>query len=154
MTTRVYSLFFVCFFLLGSYYSANTRPAKLENLQPENTERPCSAPENAHLVGSYSGEIILTGQKPLNFILVIEDVEGKSIEGYNIAAGNRRPVSGYYEINSKGSYILSLNEPGDKNDDGSFVIALDKAGSVYSGRGTWTGYKKGTKAKINLSSAM
>jgi len=133
----------ICLSLIGcsSFDAAPNRGNNNEASQEDMNE----------IIGTYQGTITPNGVSPYNFVLTINSVSDGKVEGYNIAAGNKRPVEGFCKI--KGSeYILKLNEPGDNKTDGSFVIRLEKSGSSYSGSGTWTGFKNGTKASIKLSS--
>lgn len=140
-------LLFNCFFI--GCESPDSRP--YNNNNNNNNGGSEEERQDDDLVGSYSGTITVSGQSPVLFVLEIESVSGKKVKGHNIAAGNRRSVSGFYEKNGT-DYVLTLNESGDHQMDGSFVINLDKSNGSYSGNGTWTGYKNGTKAGIKLYS--
>ena len=130
--------------------------AQSEKAQPEKVQSDNVQPDNPNsssdgLVGIYKGSLTLPKSAASNFVLTIEQVEGNKVKGYNVAAGNNRPVSGFVEKQGDNTYILTLNESGNDKTDGSFNIRLIKQGSSYEGSGTWTGYKNNTKADIKLS---
>ena len=66
--------------------------------------------------------------------IVIERVEGKDIQGYNIVKGNKRTIAGSYERDGN-SVKVELKEPGDHKWDGVFYseFVLDDIAL----KGTW-----------------
>jgi hypothetical protein len=138
----------ICLSLIGcSSFDAAPNRGKSNNGGNEANQDDIS-----NVIGTYQGTITVSGQSAVNFVLTIDKTDGSSkVEGFNIAAGNKRPVKGFCKIEGS-EYVLTLNEPGDNKTDGSFVIRLEKSGNSYKGSGTWTGYKFGTMAVIDLNS--
>lgn len=75
------------------------------------------------LIGTWEGEM---NSKPLK--IVIESIDGDWVYGYNVYAGNKRPIEG--KIKGEGDWsetctealLLELNEPGSATGDGMFIV--------------------------------
>ena len=86
--------------------------------KPENT----NTPESAVMLGTWEGSM---NGKTLK--VVIEKVEGTTLEGYNILGTNRRPLKGTFTVGSwdqpcSKAFEATLAEPGDDKWDGVFTI--------------------------------
>ena len=55
--------------------------------------------------------------------LIIKKIENNKVFGQSIVAGNSRPLVGNF-IDNNGEIRITLNEPGDKKDDGRFVFTI------------------------------
>jgi hypothetical protein len=55
--------------------------------------------------------------------LIIKKIENNKVFGQSIVAGNSRPLVGNFIVNN-GEIRITLNEPGDKKDDGRFVFTI------------------------------
>jgi hypothetical protein len=55
--------------------------------------------------------------------LIIKKIENNKVYGQSIVAGNSRPLVGNF-IDNNGEIRITLNEPGDKKDDGRFVFTI------------------------------
>ncbi len=84
----------------------------------------------SYILGTWKGTI---GSDAIT--IVIENVEGYFVTGYNIVGGNRRPISGTLEDSGYAVVCATacngtLNEPGDHKWDGSFELQFE---GVYEG---------------------
>ena len=77
--------------------------------------------------------------------ILIEGVEGDSIYGKSICAGNERPVSGTILPTEEGVYKILLKEPGDDQYDGSFIADFYLEGDSMTGG--FSSYKDDLDAK-------
>jgi hypothetical protein len=91
--------------------------------------------EDSEYVGTYAGQF---GNYTIQ--LVIEDINGSEVSGYNVVAGNRRPVRGTV---SNGSF--ELKEPGTDKWDGVFNFV------VYNGVASGEWKANNGKAVTNFS---
>lgn len=85
---------------------------------PENT----NTAESAVMLGTWEGTM---NGKTLK--VVIEKVEGTTLEGYNILGTNKRPLKGTFAVGSwdqpcAKAFEATLAEPGDDKWDGVFTI--------------------------------
>jgi hypothetical protein len=79
--------------------------------------------------------------------LVLSEINGTTIKGHSVCAGNYRPITGTIELTRSQPHKVTMTEPGDDKYDGKFdfVVDLDK----MKIKGNWAPYKEvnGTKAK-------
>jgi hypothetical protein len=125
----------------------------------------CKA-EYKYLLGNWKGTL-----RDKSLTIVIENIDGNIVTGYNIVGTNKRPLNGrIYQNDLEGdgeclghgdNYKLVLSEPGDNKWDGVFKIYLrfctfendngEMDGISYIGFGDWTA-NNGTKSgEVNLS---
>jgi hypothetical protein len=105
--------------------------------------------EYKFLLGKWNGSL-----RNKTLTIVIEDIDGNTVSGYNIAGTNKRPLTGriYPDDQDRGGpepplsvYKLVLSEPGDDKWDGVFTLYLEKyeeenldgGGNNYLGSGSW-----------------
>jgi hypothetical protein len=105
--------------------------------------------EYKFLLGKWNGSL-----RNKTLTIVIEDIDGNTVSGYNIAGTNKRPLTGriYPDDQDRGGpepplsvYKLVLSEPGDDKWDGVFTLYLEKyeeenldgGGYNYLGSGSW-----------------
>ena len=105
--------------------------------------------EYRYLIGKWKGSL---GDK--NLTIVIEEIDGNTVKGYNITGSNKRGLTGriYPDDQDRGGpepplsvYKLVLSEPGDDKWDGVFTLYLEKyeeenldgGGYNYLGSGSW-----------------
>jgi hypothetical protein len=126
---------------------------KKENSKDESTEDNKEASkiksEYKFLLGKWNGSL-----RNKTLTIVIEDIDGNTVSGYNIAGTNKRPLTGriYPDDQDRGGpepplsvYKLVLSEPGDDKWDGVFTLYLEKyeeenldgGGYNYLGSGLW-----------------
>jgi hypothetical protein len=126
---------------------------KKENSKDESTEDNKEASkiksEYKFLLGKWNGSL-----RNKTLTIVIEDIDGNTVSGYNIAGTNKRPLTGriYPDDQDRGGpepplsvYKLVLSEPGDDKWDGVFTLYLEKyeeenldgGGYNYLGSGSW-----------------
>jgi hypothetical protein len=126
---------------------------KKENSKDESTEDNKKASkiksEYKFLLGKWNGSL-----RNKTLTIVIEDIDGNTVSGYNIAGTNKRPLTGriYPDDQDRGGpepplsvYKLVLSEPGDDKWDGVFTLYLEKyeeenldgGGYNYLGSGSW-----------------
>lgn len=114
--------------------------AQLTNNDNTSLTNQSSLVENQYIIDTYDGTI---GKK--TFKLVIEKINGETVEGYNETGSNKRPVKGQIvnkwkkSANTTGFNII-LNEPGDNKWDGKFSINLFISDQGRNGDGTWKSY--------------
>ena len=105
--------------------------------------------EYRFLLGKWNGSL-----RNKTLTIVIEDIDGNTVSGYNIAGTNKRPLTGriYPDDQDRGGpepplsvYKLVLSEPGDDKWDGVFTLYLEKyeeenldgGGYNFLGSGSW-----------------
>jgi hypothetical protein len=108
------------------------QPEQLQTSVKDSTEVAEWFPETNYdtLRGMYSGDF---GDGFINVILTY--VNDKKAIGYNIHKGLQRNISGSV-IQKKDHFELTLNEPGDNEFDGVFVLEIAK--KDFSVQATWT----------------
>lgn len=79
--------------------------------------------------------------------IVIEEVKGFQISGYNLVKGNKRDIHGFYEKNGD-RVSVTLNEPGDDKWDGVFYVEFNIDEVLLNGE--W----KSNNGKIHRSFAL
>jgi hypothetical protein len=79
--------------------------------------------------------------------LVIENVKPGSISGFDKVDGKKRKVSGSYKSEEE-FYDLTLNEPGDKSEDGQFTLRADK--TALTAEGYWESFDKKVKYPVKF----
>jgi len=105
-------------------------------------------------VGMFEAEEYDDSKKPTwanKINITISEVEGESVKGHSVVAGNHRPFSGKLEVNEKHSIKIVAAEPGDDRYDGVFTFIVDP--SLRSFKGTWEANDKRqavTKRKYDL----
>ena len=125
----------------------------------------CKA-EYKYLLGKWKGTL-----RDKSLTIVIENIDGNIVTGYNMVGSNKRPLNGrIYQNDLEGDgeclghgdiYKLVLSEPGDNKWDGVFKIYLrfctfendngEMEGISYIGFGDWKA-NNGTKSgEVNLS---
>lgn len=123
-------------------------------------------PEYKYLLGKWKGTL-----RDKSLTIVIENIDGNIVTGYNMVGSNKRPLNGrIYQNDLEGdgeclghgdNYKLVLSEPGDNKWDGVFKIYLrfctfendngEMDGISYIGFGDWKA-NNGTKSgEVNLS---
>jgi hypothetical protein len=119
--------------------------------------------EYTYLLGKWKGKL-----KDKNLSIVIENIDGKTVTGYNVAGSNRRALKGliYPDDRDRGGecldcivYKLVLSEPGDDKWDGVFTVYFEKyeevnidgGGFTYSGTGKWKSNNGKLSGDIELS---
>ena len=114
-----------------------------------------SAESMQTLLGKYEGKI-----GKAEFVLVLQQESNGEIAGYNIAHGNRRPVTGRVEsfsedIDADGEtwavYSVVLEEPGDDDNDGKFRLEIKHTQKYVSGSGSWTSFSGSQQFDIEVS---
>lgn len=121
----------------GNNQSAKPEAEKTETAAPVSTAEAPAAPHP--IAGNWVGFL---GDNRLN--VQIQTVQGKTVNGRSVAAGNFRVINGTLE-ESPEAYTLQLKEPGDDKYDGEFTITIKKNGMVCEGN--WQPYDKNLKAK-------
>ena len=119
--------------------------------------------EYKYLLGKWKGKL-----RDKNLTIVIENIDGKTVTGYNIAGSNKRALKGmiYPEDRDRGGdcfdctvYKLVLSEPGDDKWDGVFTVYFEKyeevnidgGGFTYSGSGKWKSNNGKLSGDLELS---
>jgi hypothetical protein len=119
--------------------------------------------EYKYLLGKWKGKL-----RDKNLTIVIENIDGKTVTGYNIAGSNKRALKGmiYPDERDRGGecldciiYKLVLSEPGDDKWDGVFTVYFEKyeevnidgGGFTYSGSGKWKSNDGKLSGDIELS---
>jgi YARHG domain len=78
--------------------------------------------------------------------LTLSSVEGNTITGHSVCAGNYRPIKGTIKLNKANPHEVTMEEPGDDKYDGKFAFNIDLTKMEI--KGNWTPFKdKGTSAK-------
>ena len=118
--------------------------------------------EYKFLLGKWNGSL-----RNKTLTIVIEDIDGNTVSGYNIAGTNKRPLTGriYPDDQDRGGpeppisvYKLVLSEPGDDKWDGVFTLYLEKyeeenldgGGYSYFGSGSWKSNNGKLSGEIEL----
>lgn len=132
----------------------------LVDLKRQNSYSSKHNPAYTYLLGKWNGKL-----RDKNFTIVLENINGKSVTGYNIAGKNKRPIKGLiYEDDRMGegecggmmeTYKLVLSEPGDDKWDGVFTLYFSKCPEMdengneidvsYFANGSW----KANTGKLN-----
>lgn len=99
------------------------------------------APER--IKGTYIGDF-----KGSPIAITLNYVSDNHASGYNVHKGLTRNVSGTVEATPSGRLRLQLEEPGNNQYDGTFLLLLDT--STWSGKGTWQPFKKGEAANFEF----
>ena len=119
--------------------------------------------EYRYLLGKWNGKL-----RDKNLSIVIENIDGKTVTGYNVAGSNKRALKGliYPDDRNRGGecldcivYKLVLSEPGDDKWDGVFTVYFEKyeevnidgGGFTYSGSGKWKSNNGKLSGDIELS---
>jgi hypothetical protein len=92
--------------------------------------------------GTYIGDF-----KGSPIAITLNYVSDNHASGYNVHKGLTRNISGTIEATSQG-LRLQLAEPGNNQYDGKFDLLIDTMN--WSGKGTWTPFKKGDEAKFSF----
>ncbi len=123
----------------------------------------CSSGQPDIILGKWVGE--MNGR---SLIIVIDDINGSKISGYNILGSNKRYITGTFTTGSwdqpcSKSYEATLKEPGDDLWDGVFTIKfvgyedmsddLDCEGNLrgVEAPGEWGSNNGGLKRNFYLS---
>ncbi len=155
MKNIIFSCLVFCLFSCGSNtVEDKTDTTVIETPKPEETttSQPAETPSESEkkeinisdLLGSYVG--MFTAEKYdydkaptwANKITVsLDKIEGESISGRSIVAGNDRPFSGTITPfkDDSGKFSVQVKEPGDDKYDGSFSFTLDPHEEIL--KGTW-----------------
>jgi hypothetical protein len=108
--------------------------------------------EYKFILGKWKGEL-----RDKKFSIIIDNIDGTSVSGYNVTGSNKRPVKGkiYNTNDTEGAdigrllgqysperaYKVILSEPGDDKWDGVFTIFFEyynnEDGKGYHGSGSW-----------------
>ncbi|MCV9385846.1 YARHG domain-containing protein [Reichenbachiella ulvae] len=83
------------------------------------------------------------GKNKIN--IAISDIEGDSIYGHSVCAGNFRPIKGTIKSFSDSLFAIKMFEPGDDKYDGEFTFTIDLSDMSLSG--SWAPYKNTVSAK-------
>lgn len=119
--------------------------------------------EYRYLLGKWKGKL-----RDKNLSIIIENIDGKTVTGYNVAGSNKRALKGliYPDDRNRGGecldcivYKLVLSEPGDDKWDGVFTVYFEKyeevnvdgGGFTYSGSGKWKSNNGKLSGDIELS---
>ena len=125
----------------------------------------CKA-EYKYLLGKWKGTL-----RDKSLTIVIENIDGNIVTGYNMVGSNKRPLNGrIYQNDLEGdgeclghgdNYKLVLSEPGDNKWDGVFKIYLrfctyeNEYGEMeeisYNGFGEWKANSGAKSGDVNLS---
>jgi len=133
------------------------------NSEDETKKTNSVKPEYKYLLGKWKGKL-----RDKNLTIVIENIDGKTVTGYNIAGSNKRALKGmiYPDERDRGGecldciiYKLVLSEPGDDKWDGVFTVYFEKyeevnidgGGFTYSGSGKWKSNDGKLSGDITLS---
>lgn len=73
---------------------------------------------------------------------------GNTVLGYAMLGDNPRNVRGTYMVDDENNIHLNLDEPGDKDGDGKFVLLM--LFKEKTAAGNWKAYKESKEIKINL----
>ncbi|HEY0651644.1 MAG TPA: YARHG domain-containing protein [Chryseosolibacter sp.] len=86
------------------------------------------------------------GKNKIN--IAIARIEGDSIFGHSVCAGNFRAIKGTIQKTGEDIYKAVMREPGDDQYDGEFQFEVDAARQELSG--SWKPYKKTVGAKTYI----
>ena len=93
-----------------------------------------AAAEN-DVLGYYTGEF-----GPNQITLILTNINGNTLEGYSVCAGNFRPLEGTLSSLGDKQYACELAEPGNDPYDGTFTFTLSAADQSLKGK--WEPFKK------------
>jgi hypothetical protein len=112
-------------------------------LQPDTGAHPGDVEAAANLlIGKWESRF---GKSTM--ILMIDDVYPGSINGKDETEGKSRKVSGTWKYDNL-IYNLTLNEPGDKVEDGQFSLTIKE--NEDEANGVWTSFDKTTKNVVSF----
>jgi hypothetical protein len=94
------------------------------------------------LLGNWSGKF---GKSTMT--LVLDDMKPGTINGNDEVDGKKRNLTGTYQY-KEDKYNLTLNEPGDKKEDGQFILNIDKSGQTAEG--TWESFDHKMKYPVKF----
>ena len=77
------------------------------------------------------------GKNKIN--IAIAHVNGDSIYGHSVCAGNFRPIKGTLKLNDADIYAINMKEPGDNQYDGEFNFEIDINRKEL--KGSWKPYR-------------
>ena len=144
--------------------SQNNSSNQSESKGVEDTKKTNSVKsEYKYLLGKWKGKL-----RDKNLTIVIENIDGKTVTGYNVAGSNKRALKGmiYPDDRDRGGdcfnctvYKLVLSEPGDDKWDGVFTVYfqeyeevdIDGGGFTYSGSGKWKSNNGKLSGDLTLS---
>lgn len=93
------------------------------------------------ILGYYTGQF-----GPNRITIILTDIDGSTIEGYSVCAGNFRPIKGSIEPLGDQRFSCELAEPGDDPYDGTFTFTLSVKDQEVEG--DWQPFRKqGNSAK-------
>lgn len=148
---------FIYVFLLGFLAACSggeTTTEQGQTQQEQQSEQPAEpmqkSPEElanqeglyGYYVGMFEAEEFKENKKPSysnKINIAIDKIDGETIEGRSIVAGNFRPFSGTVEQEGN-IYTVEAKEPGDDKYDGSFSFTID--GDKNSIKGFWVSNDK------------
>lgn len=93
-------------------------------------------------LGNWSGKF---GKSTMT--LALEDMKPGTLSGYDKVDGKKRNLTGTYQYKDD-KYNLTLNEPGDKSEDGQFIMNIDK--SSQTAEGTWESFDHKMKYPVKF----
>jgi hypothetical protein len=84
-----------------------------------------------------------------DLLISLDKVDGgNTVLGFAMLGDNPRNVRGTYMVDDDDNIHLNLDEPGDMDGDGKFVLLMLFKEKTASG--TWKPYKSGPEVKIDL----
>lgn len=133
---------------------AEAAPAKVvlakdpRKIGPEKPKEQLIIEENIYNINSsenplYGYWVGPFGKNKIN--IAIANVEGDSIRGHSVCAGNFRAIKGTIKKTENNLYIINMREPGDDQYDGEFNFTIDLTKNELSG--SWKPYKNTVSAK-------
>jgi hypothetical protein len=132
--------------------TTNQAPIVLANdprkIGPEKSEAQLTIEENIYSINSsenpvYGYWVGAFGKNKIN--IAIAKIEGDSVFGHSVCAGNFRAIKGTIESIGENEFKAVMREPGDDQYDGEFQFEIDVARQELSG--SWKPYKKTVGAK-------
>jgi hypothetical protein len=132
--------------------TTNKAPIVLANdprkIGPEKSTDQLIIEENIYAINSsenplYGYWVGAFGKNKIN--IAIAKIEGDSVFGHSVCAGNFRAIKGKIESTGENLYKAVMREPGDDQYDGEFLFVVDVAKQELSG--SWKPYKKTVGAK-------
>jgi hypothetical protein len=132
--------------------TTNKAPIVLANdprkIGPEKSTDQLIIEENIYSINSsenplYGYWVGAFGKNKIN--IAIAKIEGDSVFGHSVCAGNFRAIKGKIESTGENLYKAVMREPGDDQYDGEFLFVVDVAKQELSG--SWKPYKKTVGAK-------
>jgi len=113
------------------------------NIGPAKSQQQYTIEENIFRINSENDPIYgywvgVFGKNKINIAIAL--INGDSIYGHSVCAGNFRPIKGTMNSVGEGLYSITMKEPGDDKYDGEFNFEIDITKKEL--KGSWSSYKK------------